>query len=124
MWSGWDRNESATESYCRSSTRRQCLMAIFSGSIAGNMFWKVLQADELQWLVIVREVVENDNGRVVVGRLHGRGEGIERSCRRPWRKSSGGRESVCIPPPGRHQEKKAIRGSEASVTPYGPAILI
>lgn len=43
MWSGWDRNESATESYCRSSTRRQCLMAIVSGSIAGNMFWKVLQ---------------------------------------------------------------------------------
>lgn len=72
-------------------------------------------ADELQWLVVVREVVENDNGRVVVGRLHGKGEGIERSCRHPWRKSSGGRESVCIPPPGRHQEKKAIRGSVASV---------
>ena len=36
-------------------------------------------ADELQWLVVVREVVENDNGRVIVGRLHGKGEGIERS---------------------------------------------
>ena len=43
MSSGEERKSSYTASYCRSRTRRQRLMAIFSGSIAGNMFWKVLQ---------------------------------------------------------------------------------
>lgn len=56
-------------------------------------------ADELQRLVVVGEVVEDDDGRVVIRRLHDRGEEIKRSCRRPWRRSSGGHGSACIPPP-------------------------
>ena len=42
MSSAEEVEKSSTASYCSRSTRRQRLMAIFSGSIAGNMFWNVL----------------------------------------------------------------------------------